>query len=117
MITQVQKKNTEKNATDSKSVSAESYLRILLNNKKLKGKKFIKRQQIGEYEVDFYCPEEKIALILDGDDMYTAFKDEADFDRNNYLKSQNIRVIQVDKNTVIKNSRELIEKIAGEFSN
>ena len=38
--------------------------------KKLKGRKFRRQHSVGSYVLDFYCPAEKLAIELDGEDHY-----------------------------------------------
>ena len=45
---------------------AEAALWDLIKNKQLDGRKFRKQTSIENYIVDFYCPEEKIVIELDG---------------------------------------------------
>ncbi|MEL6536768.1 MAG: DUF559 domain-containing protein, partial [Bacteroidota bacterium] len=46
--------------------SAEATLWIFLKGRQLEGKKFRRQPSIGNYIVDFYCPEEQLVIELDG---------------------------------------------------
>jgi len=47
-------------------VSTEIILWSRLKNRQLKGLKFRRQYSIGNYIVDFYCPEHRLAIELDG---------------------------------------------------
>jgi very-short-patch-repair endonuclease len=51
--------------------SAEATLWLCLKNKQLEGKRFRRQFSIGNYIVDFYCPEQKLAIELDGQGHFT----------------------------------------------
>lgn len=48
------------------STKAESRLWKVLRKRQLEGRKFRRQHSIGNYIVDFYCPEEKLIVELDG---------------------------------------------------
>ncbi|MBT8319810.1 MAG: DUF559 domain-containing protein, partial [Gramella sp.] len=49
---------------------AEATLWKHLQNRKLKGRKFRRQHSIVNYIIDFYCPEERLAIELDGQGHY-----------------------------------------------
>lgn len=59
-------------------------MNTLHNQKKLKqtrknlGRKFRRQHSIGNYILDFYCPQEKLAIELDGAAHFTAVGQAAD---------------------------------------
>ncbi|HEY4528391.1 MAG TPA: DUF559 domain-containing protein [Candidatus Paceibacterota bacterium] len=56
------------------------------------GYKFKRQHSIGPYILDFYCPERKLAIELDG--AHHIENKEYDVERTNYLSSLNIKVIR-----------------------
>jgi len=46
---------------------AEMFLWSKLKGKQLNGLKFRRQYGINNYVVDFYCPEQKLAIEIDGD--------------------------------------------------
>ncbi len=112
MINHLQKKMTEKPKEQERGLqNARRYFWVLLQNKKLKGRKFIRKYRIGECTVDFYCPEERIALILENEDLYTSFSLESDCEKLNVLSSLDIQVLRFDIKSVSERGSEIISRI------
>jgi len=78
-----------KNATD-----AESLLWSVLRNRQVLGVKFRRQHQIGEYIIDFYCPEIKVAVESDGIGYKFKVRREKDKIRDEYLKSVGVDVVR-----------------------
>jgi very-short-patch-repair endonuclease len=66
--------------------SAEALLWVNLKNSQLDGKKFRRQQSIGPFIVDFYCPECRVAVELDGDGHLSITGAESDEKRTDFLK-------------------------------
>ena len=117
MITKNQKKKSKalKNR-NPETKNSEAYLWILLHNKKLKGNKFYKHYQIGEFYVDFYCPHAGLAIIIDGNDLYTDFHLESCCEHDKYLESVGINVLHFESKTIRENSKQILDKIVSELS-
>jgi len=79
------------------------------------GKKFRRQHSILNYIVDFYCPEEKLIVELDGQHHYSADGLELDFERDEKLMSLGFRIIRVENENVIRNSGDVLAFIAGHF--
>jgi very-short-patch-repair endonuclease len=47
--------------------TAEATLWTFLQRRQLEGRKFRRQHSIGNYIVDFYCPQERLAVELDGE--------------------------------------------------
>jgi very-short-patch-repair endonuclease len=117
MITKNQKKQ-KKEVKNHRSVNrnSEAYLWVLLNNKKLRGNKFFRHYQIGDYFVDFYCPEIGLAIIIDGNELYTDYHLESCCEREKYLESERINVMHIDSMSIIESSKLILERIRTELS-
>ena len=117
MITKNQKKQ-KKEIKNNRTVNrnSEAYLWILLNNKKLRGNKFFRHYQIGEYYVDFYCPDIGLAIIIDGNELYTDYHLESCCEREKYLESERINVMHIDSKSIIESSKLILERIRTELS-
>ncbi|MBN2214841.1 MAG: DUF559 domain-containing protein [Bacteroidales bacterium] len=117
MITKNHKKqNKNKNDHRAGTKNAETYLWILLNNKKLRGNKFIRHYQIGNYFVDFYCPDTGLAIIIDTDELYTDFHLESYVEREKYLESIGVNTLHIDSKTVMEEGKLLLARIITEQS-
>jgi len=78
------------------STSAEAELWNILKNKKLGGLKFRRQHSVGKYILDFYCPELRLAIELDGEphaDLQNIIRDE---ERDSYLKDYDITVFRYE---------------------
>jgi very-short-patch-repair endonuclease len=101
----------------SDGTSAEAELWKHIKNKKLDGRKFRRQHSVGNYILDFYCPQEKIGIELDGDDHYWDEGLAKDRIKEEYLKQNGIKIFRVenkwvfhDLDFVLKNIRLLFEK-------
>ena len=89
---------------------AEALLWTNLKNSQLKGKKFRRQHSIGPF-VDFYCPECRVAVELDGDGHMTETGAEADQARTEFLKRFNVTVIRIENREVFDDLERVLETI------
>ena len=89
---------------------AEATLWKLIKNKKLEGRKFRRQHSIGNYILDFYCPELKIAIELDGEDHYWDEGIKRDKIKTAFLKTFNIEILRFENKTVFQDP-EFVLKI------
>ncbi|MBS1514503.1 MAG: endonuclease domain-containing protein [Bacteroidetes bacterium] len=73
--------------------------------------KFRRQYSIGNYIVDFYCPELKLAIEIDGDSHFQEGADKKDFTRTNFLEREGINLIRFTNNDVKKNLQQVLEEI------
>ena len=66
------------------------------------GTKFRRQHRVGPYVLDFYCPEHKLAIEIQGGIHDDVPRSEYDAERLAYLESQGIRVLLFE-------NRELLE--------
>ena len=68
----------------------------------LKGRKpkFHRQRIIGNYIVDFYCPELRLAIEIDGYQHYLEGNYEYDVKRTKYIEAQDIYVLRFDNTDV-----------------
>ncbi|WP_336518057.1 endonuclease domain-containing protein [Pollutibacter soli] len=101
-----------------KQTPAEELAWYLLRNRKFLGLKFRRQYPIhissnGQcqifYIADFYCPQYKFVLELDGD--YHLHRKEYDQIRDKEMEVQGIRVLRISNDLILKNYREALEKI------
>lgn len=95
----------------------ESLLWSRLRAHRLFGLKFRRQQPIGIYVVDFFCPEKKLVVELDGGQHQDrARHDEA---RDARLKSEGYTVLRYWNNEVMGNLESVLEdvsRVAGVFA-
>lgn len=94
---------------------AEASLWTLLKSKQLEGRKFRRQHSVGNYILDFYCPEEKLCVELDGAHHFTSAGENYDAGRTEYLNSVGIRVIRFENKLVFKRPEAVLEEIKGNF--
>ena len=90
---------------------AEVLLWLQLKNRKLDGKRFRRQQAIGPYIADFFCPECRVIVELDGAGHMTEWGAEKDARRTEFLKKFGIRVIRFENKAVFKNMEGVLEAI------
>ena len=91
---------------------AEAALWKSLQRSQVCGKKFRRQHSVGPYILDFYCPECRLAVELDGQAHFNPMSWEHDCRRTEYLKRLNIRVLRFENRAVF----ECPEWVLGEIS-
>ena len=84
-----------------------------LRNNQL-GLKFKRQHSVGPYILDFYCPDIKLAIELDG--FQHLDNKEYDEERNRYLLCLEIKTIRFWNNEVSVNMEGVIQKVVSELS-
>ena|SRR3989344_1511593 len=92
---------------------AERKLWSRLRKRQLRGLRFRRQFSVGLYILDFYCPEKRLAIEVDGghhldQKMY-------DDQRTQYLVSLNIRVLRFWNSEVLMNIDSVLERIEQEL--
>ena len=95
----------------SNSTSAEAVLWRMLKGKQIEGKRWRRQFSIGYYILDFYCPEIKLAIELDGNEHYTVIGKFNDERREEYLKSLGITIIRFENKDIWYSTEHVIETI------
>ena len=95
----------------SNSTSAEAVLCRMLKGKQIEGKRWRRQFSIGYYILDFYCPEIKLAIELDGNEHYTVIGKFNDERREEYLKSLGITIIRFENKDIWCSTEHVIETI------
>ena len=92
--------------------AAEATLWGMLKNRQIKGLRWRRQFSVGPYILDFYCPEIKLAIELDGKDHFTESGMEHDIERSRYLEqNHNIRVLRFENKMVWKEPETIIADI------
>jgi very-short-patch-repair endonuclease len=90
---------------------AEVSLWQYLQNKKLGGRKFRRQHSIGNYIIDFYCPTEKLAIELDGEDHFWEEGIKKDSKKTAYLNSFGIRVLRFENKWVFEDLEYVLTEV------
>lgn len=94
---------------------AEAKLWTFLKGKQLDGRKFRRQHSIDKYILDFYCPEEKLGVELDGAGHFTTLGWEYDKERDAFIQQFGIKVIRFENKIVWDYPEELLEEIRNNF--
>ena len=80
-----------------------------LKGRKAGGLKFRRQQGVGTYILDFYCPELKLGVELDGNSH--EMKQEYDKERTLFLNSQGIEVLRFTNVQVLSHVTSVVNEI------
>ena len=105
------RRRLRKDATD-----AERKPWSILRDRQMAGLKFLRQYGIGPYILDFYCPEQRLAIEVDAGQHADIPGQEHDAKRDRYLQEVNVRVIRFWNNDVLQNIQAIGQKIGEELS-
>jgi very-short-patch-repair endonuclease len=94
---------------------AEAFLRTHLKKRQLSGKKFRRQYSVGPYTLDFFCPEVRLAVELDGAPHFTIIGQELDAKKDRYLEEQGIVVLRFENREVFENLEWVFGVIRKDF--
>ena len=102
----LQRKILRNNAT-----APEALLWLRLKGRQIEGLKFRRQYGVGPYVLDFYCPELKLGIEIDGEvhNSYEAFLH--DQMRTRFLNENGITVVRYKNEVVYQNIESIIEDI------
>ena len=83
----------------------------VIKNRKLLGFKFRRQHSVGNYILDFYCPERKLAIELDGNQHYDKDSIEYDNYRDEFCKSIGIYTLRFSNFEIRRNLNVVLLKI------
>ena len=95
----------------SESTLPEQRLWLKLRGKQIEGYKFRRQFGIGNFIVDFYCPELKLAIEVDGDSHAGESVEKYDWHREWYLKKFGVRCLRFTNHDVMTNCDGVAEYI------
>jgi very-short-patch-repair endonuclease len=110
-IYNVKKKETQRKKLRNSSTAAEAVLWTYLKKSQLDGKKFRRQESVGPYIVDFFCPESRVIVELDGAPHFEPGAAEYDARRTEYMKERGIRVVRFENKRIYKNVEAVLEEI------
>lgn len=83
----------------------------LVRNRQILGLKFLRQYSVGNYILDFFCPEIRLAIEIDGGQHAEPLNQIVDHERTQYLREQHITVIRFWNNEVLQNTEGVYETI------
>lgn len=75
------------------------------------GVKFRRQHGIGKYIVDFYCADAQLVIELDGDSHYQNGAQEYDRTRDEFIRTQDLRVLRFTNIEVVNNLDGVVSMI------
>jgi very-short-patch-repair endonuclease len=96
---------------------AEAALWDLIKHRKLEGRKFRRQHSIGNYILDFYCPDEKLAIELDGEDHYWEEGIQKDKRKTVFMASHGIEILRFENLLVFQDTEFVLKTIVNKFKN
>ena len=82
-----------------------------LKNRQLEGYKFRRQYSINRYVIDFYCPNLKVAIEIDGDSHYKEDAQEYDIIRENFIKEYGVKFLRFSNEDVKNNLPQVLQRI------
>jgi very-short-patch-repair endonuclease len=82
-----------------------------LRAKQINGHKFRRQYSIGNFIVDFYCPEAKLAIEIDGDSHFSDKQSLYDVARQKYIESKGIHFLRFTNKDIIENAEGVLVRI------
>ena len=83
----------------------------MLKGKQLEGLKFRRQHSFGPYVLDFYSPQARLAIELDGAYHFNAVGDVSDSQRDKYLDDHGIEVLRFENKIVFEQSGLVLDYI------
>jgi very-short-patch-repair endonuclease len=94
---------------------AETFLWQRLRKRQLKTCQVYRQRIICNYIVDFYCPDAKLVIEIDGGQHYSEPGLAKDALRDQHLADLGLRVMRVSAREVFENTAGVLEKIYGQL--
>lgn len=89
---------------------AEQALWFYIRQEKL-GWRFRRQYSVGPFVVDFYCPQAKLAIELDGSSHRSPDSREYDAEREKFLEAANVHVLRFKNQQIIESVDEVLKQI------
>ena len=109
-------KKDERRTLRNTLTSAEAKLWSALKNSQLANRKFRRQHSVGEFILDFYCPQEKLAVELDGAGHFTVSGNLHDAARTEYLNAVGIRVVRFENKLIWSALESVLHTIESSFN-
>ena len=104
-------------ALRTNGTAAEAVLWNALKCRRLDGWKWRRRFSVGDFILDFYCPEAKLAIELDGQPHYEIDGIIRDDIKTQYLEEKGIKVLRFENRMIREMPDTVLAKIRIELTN
>ena len=99
-----------------KQTDAEKVFWSHVRGRQFHGMRFHRQYSIGPYILDFYCPENRIAIELDGGQHNDPEKIKHDALRSEYIKAQGIDILRFWDHEILLEIQAVLDKIEERFN-
>ena len=79
--------------------------------KKQLGYRFLRQYSVDHFVIDFYCPELKLALEVDGESHNNPEQKKYDIKRQKYLEAFNIKFVRIKDEDLLGNPNNAFNKL------
>jgi very-short-patch-repair endonuclease len=110
-IRNIRSKKSFRQQLRSFGTPAEAVLWKSLQSRQIIGKRFRRQHSIGRYVVDFYCPESRLIVELDGDYHFSPTIEGYEEERTRFLETLGLRVLRFENRDVLENLEGVLETI------
>ena len=93
------------------ATNAERLAWKLLRNRAALGIKFRRQHPIGKYIVDFYCPERRLAIELDGGVHSQPSQLRRDESKERFLRQRGVQVLRIANGWVLEDPEGFVRKV------
>lgn len=102
-----------KNARDLRQAQtdAENHLWFYIRNRRLGGYKFKRQYPLAPYILDFYCPEKRLAVELDGGQHFSEEGLAQDAKRDRFVAQEGIQILRFDNRQMLLETEAVLERI------
>lgn len=90
---------------------AERVLWSALRKRQFRGWKFRRQESIGTYVVDFWCPEARLVIEVDGRTHDRPGEPERDHERQDWIERQGIKFFRCRNEDVVANLDGVLERL------
>ncbi|KAB2879375.1 DUF559 domain-containing protein [bacterium] len=98
-----------------RSTRAERLLWQSLRNRGIEGFKFRRQHSVGPFVLDFYCPELKLAIEVDGYSHDSEETKKYDTERQKIIEVYGVRFLRIRDEEVHKNIDKILDRIRSEI--
>lgn len=98
----------------AEQTEAETLLWNKLRSRRLNSMRFVRQYGVGRYVLDFFCPETRLAIELDGSQHMEKEHEDYDLRRTAYLNALDIKVIRFWNNQVMSDMESVLEAIVAD---
>ena len=109
--TNLKDQKTLRQSLRNNSTAPKAILLRALKGKQVDGLKFRRQFGLGPYVLDFYCPEIRLCIELDGEVHKSYEQSQYDEIRTRFMASNNIKVIRFENDVVYRNIEAIKETI------